>query len=403
MVLYRGPSGGEVAQQVAGIISGGAGAYQQQQELQSAKDVANDPNATPMQKAIAVSKINPKLAPQVLKEQRMSQLGAFLSSGDARAPVGAPPGAAPTGIPRAGVGVEDVSVSAEEEVVPEEGAGLEQVPTEKLERAAIEFPEYAQAINPILTRRQADEKNQQQLFIADRKFATEQNKPYVTRIEQIKDSMPRKEQALNLARTAIESGDLGAFSRNNLAKIFGRPELETASGAQLNLAVKENLIANLSRVSGRAQNKWLEQVAIGAFPQAGKSESANQIVQTALEAESALDRAESEISDALSEKEFAEVGYLKAGFRNRVQSQLKPIEDGIMRRASYRSRQIVEQEKGPKELSNMAQRKVPPGTPLTQQMFREFTRQTKDAVKALERAKNLGYTVYSIEEIKEYE
>jgi len=280
---------------------------------------------------------------------------------------------------------------------------------DELIKGVAAFPELAPAIEEELKKRRENEKREQekekfkqQVFQKDRDWNTQMSADFRKHITGIKRSLPATEAALQLSRNAIESGELGPWSANNLASILGRPELLSASGAALNLAAKENLLGNLARVSGRAQNKWLEQVALSAFPRAGQSMAANLTIQEGIEADLALRKAQSDAYDLISQQDMQKQGYEGADIEKRVNEAIRPIEDEILKRTSYRTRSIYEGEKSQKELSKLANKKAPFGTPLTREMFRVMLRKTGSPEKAIERAKQLGYVIYPTEKIQEY-
>lgn len=293
---------------------------------------------------------------------------------------------------------------------------LAQMTDDQLKEGIARFPQVAPALEQELKDRreariaqQNKEKFQQNIFEKDRDWNTKMSDDFRKYIIGIKRSIPQTEAALSLSRTAIESGELGAWSANNLAGILGRPELLTASGAALNLAAKENLLGNLARVSGRAQNKWLEQVAIGAFPRAGQSLAANLTVQEGIEADLALRKAKAEAYDLISEQDMKKQGYEGADIEKRVNAAIQPVEDEILKRTAYRTRSIYEQEKGPKELAKIANKQPPTGTPLTRGMFQVYFNKTdknldiqERSKAAIKKAKQLGYVIYPDAKVQEY-
>lgn len=383
-------------QQGLANILGGFQELEQQKQQERINSILQSPNASSLQKALAV-KDNPKLAAEFLKQERLSQLGQHLRGlrEDFRTP-----GFVPSDMQRSPQMQEEVQVTEEEGL-------FGGVPESKLQETMTLFPETAPAIKEELAGRRDREKlaekrkeAQRKEFVEERSFATQQTKPYVERIEKIKDSLPTKQRALSLARNAIESDEVGKFSQNRIADIFGVPELKTAKGAELDIAIKENLISNLSRVSAKGTNLWLEKVMSTAFPRVGQSKEANLTVQEALEAEAAIDKAETEVFDKLSQDDIQKFGYIKPDIRSRVNKELAGLENEIMKRASYRTRELFENEKGYKKLEN---KPVVRGTPLTRGMFRHLVSDTGSIEKAFKRAKDLGYTIYSNEDVIKYE
>lgn len=260
--------------------------------------------------------------------------------------------------------------------------------------------------NADLSRADALERNankDKELAIKERAFAVTQNKPFNEETDKIAKSLPLKKQALQLAESAVESGEVGPLSRNNLAKIFNRPELKTASGAALDLAIKTNLISNLSRVSAKGTNLWLEKQLLNAFAATGETQASNMTKLEALKAEKELDEAQVATRDKLLEQDIAQFGAEQPYLGMRVNKELAPIEKEIMDRASFRIRKIYEKEKGYQNMNAKWNKSVPLGTPLTPEMGLILLNKTGSPEKAASLAKKLGYTIYSAEKIGQYE
>lgn len=246
-------------------------------------------------------------------------------------------------------------------------------------------------------------KDKRKAFADDRKFALATNKDYMTRVNDLKTAMPLKSQALSMAEAAVMSGKVGPWSGNNLAKITGIDAFQDASGASLNLAIKQNLLGTLSQVSARATNKWLEQVALNAFAGVGKPEEANQTILEALKTEHELSEAEIAVRDQVLAQDVTESGAEQPYLQQRVNKILDPIQKEILQKGSYKTRVIYEKAEGYDHLLHNWNKPVPKGTPLTPQMGIILLQKTGDKEKAGEYAKQLGYSIYSANKIREYE
>lgn len=258
---------------------------------------------------------------------------------------------------------------------------------------------YENKANQIRKDVRADKK----LAMDERQFAVNQNKAFNEETDKIQKSLPLKSQALDLAESAVSSGEVGPLSRNNLAKIFNRPELKTASGAALDLAIKTNLISNLSRVSAKGTNLWLEKQLLNAFASTGETQASNQTKLEALRAEKALDEAQVATRDRILNEDLEKYGAEQPYMGMRVNKELAPLEKQIMERASFRIRRIYEKEKGYQNMNAKWNKSVPSGTPLTPEMGLILLNKTGSPEKAASLAKQLGYTIYSAEKIGQYE
>lgn len=247
----------------------------------------------------------------------------------------------------------------------------------------------------------AEQKFAQQKFESERTFHTKQAEKQQEKVDALRESVPRKEMALNFARDAIESGDMSYFSPDKLADVTGIDLFRTAKGAQLLTAGKENLLSNMSRISARGTNKWMEQRLNSVFPKIGQSKEANLTVQEMLEGEVALDQAYMNSFDKISEEDMNKYGYVKKDISKRAYEDIKPIEKQIGDRTAYRMKQIEEEEKGFTNLKKQVGKNVPKGTPLTLQMAKLY--KDKFGENAIKVAEKNGYRIPSVEEFEYYQ
>jgi hypothetical protein len=232
----------------------------------------------------------------------------------------------------------------------------------------------------------------------ERAYHTQFSKPIEENVAKLRDAIPKKEAALNLARNAIETGDLSFFSPDKLADFTGLDLFRTAKGAQLITAGKENLLGNMSRASARAQNMWFEQRLNSMFPKIGQSEEANLTTAEMIEGELALDKLYQEEFDRMSAKDEQDLGYVRKDIDRRVRDEIKPREKQIFNRTMYRLRELEEQEMGTSKLQSQIGKNVAKGTPLTLAMAKLYKDKFGD--KALAVAKKNGYYIPTLDEFK---
>lgn len=256
-------------------------------------------------------------------------------------------------------------------------------------------------LNPQLGKVLQDQvKAEQKQFEGERSYNSEYTKKAHEKADQLRESIPRKEMALNFARNAVETGDLSFFSPDKIADITGLDIFRTAKGAQLATASKENLLSNMGRVSARAQNIWFEQRLNSMFPKIGQSKEANLTVQEMLEGEVAMDNAYLQEYDRLVEEDTKKYGFEKKDVEKRARDAVKPIEKEILARTGYRMKEIEEQEKGLSSLKKEVGKNVSPGTPLTLAMAKLYKEKFGDDALAI--AKKNGYKIPSLEEFQTY-
>lgn len=239
-------------------------------------------------------------------------------------------------------------------------------------------------------------------FVEDRNFHAKGLAKTEENIEKLRKTLPRRERVLNLARSAIESGEIGQFSQNRIADIIGGPigdALRTKSGAQFGLAAKENLVTNLGEISARGVNMFMEQRLLDAFSKVGQSEAANLAVQDFFEAENDIEKAYLKEYDRLAAEDERRFGYKRNDLAKRATEASKDEEQKIFNRSSVRQRQLQEREKGVPWMYKQTEKKVEKGTPLTPEMYRIFIEKLGDPEKALIRAKQLGYKIYPPNEL----
>lgn len=238
-------------------------------------------------------------------------------------------------------------------------------------------------------------------FESERKYHTDYSKELRKNVEDMRLALPRTEMSLNLARDAVESGDVGAFSWGHIADVTGFDSLRNAKGAQLINAAKENLLSNMNSVSAKAQNIWFEQRMNSMFPKLGQSKEANLTMQEMLEGEAALKKSYINEYDRIAKQDEKEYGFERKDIGSRVDDALKSKRQEILDRTSFRLKEIEENEMGLEKLKEKVGKKVVKGTPLTFAMAKLY----HDAFgeKAFDVAKKNGYTVPTLEQFRMYQ
>ena len=250
-----------------------------------------------------------------------------------------------------------------------------------------------------LDRQEKESEKSQKSFESERSYHTQFSKPLEESVNTLRNTLPKQEHALNFARQAIESGEVGAFSMNHIADVMGLDSLRDKTGAQLVLASKEQLLPTLGRLSSKAQNLYMEKRMASMIPQIGLKDEANLTMQEMLEGEAFLDRAYLTEFDRLSGEDQNQYGFVKKDIDKRVHASMKPLETEISKRTNYRLREIEENSMGLKSMNEKVGKDVKiPGTPLTLAMAKLYKNKFGD--KALEVAKKNGYYIPTLEEFK---
>lgn len=251
-----------------------------------------------------------------------------------------------------------------------------------------------------MDRRKEEKKTTRQTFESERQYHSGYTKELEKNANLMRDMIPKKEMSLDFARNAIETGDVSFFSPDKLADALGPKGdvFRTAKGAQLITAGKENLLTNISRVSAKAQNQWLEQRMNSMFPKIGQSKEANLTVQEMLEGELALDKAYVNEFDRLSSEDEEKYGFVKKDISKRIHDNIRPLEKEVVKRTTFRMKEIEENEKGLSSLKNQVGKNVVKGTPLTLANARLY--KSKYGKEALNVAEKNGYYIPTLEEFK---
>lgn len=279
------------------------------------------------------------------------------------------------------------------------------IPDEAIAQATMMDPNLGRSLqhakDVALREKREGEKAQRKEFEGERKYHTEFSKEIEKEADVLRSVIPKKEYALNFARNSIETGDLGYFSPDKLADATGIDLFRTAKGAQLLTAGKENLLSNMSRVGSKAQNMWFEQRLNSMFPRIGQSEEANLTTLEMLEGELEMDKAYLGALDRLSNEDQEKYGFVRKDIKKRAQDSVKGEEKEILKRTSYRMKQIEENETGLSKLKGQVGNNVVEGTPMTLAMAKLY--KDKFGENALKVAQKNGYYIPTIEEFETYQ
>lgn len=243
---------------------------------------------------------------------------------------------------------------------------------------------------------------QQKAFESDRKFAFDANKDFLKEVGTDRKRLTTLSMANNQLIDAIESGNLGFMSLDNLADFTGIEALRTPQGAQFMTAVKENFLSNIAR-GGPRPNMYLERQINSMLPKFGRKREANLTTAKLLKAEEELTKKRVEVADRISQEEMQKNGKLPFDFQQKVQKEFEPLVEQIQTRLSYDIQKLREQDKGIKSLREDAKKKVLPGTPMTTQNMAVFVDVYGSPKEAAKKAKELGYVIPTREQLEIYE
>lgn len=313
-----------------------------------------------------------------------------------------------------------VNQNVAENVAAPTGAAIESIPTPRLQQLlqqAVNADDKgaAQRIGTELKRRDVQSKNAATVEAAnitaginqlnkDKRFSLDVNTPYNKRIADKKASTPVRMRAVDMAESAVRSGDVGAFSLNHIADVLKIPSLKTEEGAKLDQAIKTNLIGTLSETSAKSQNLFLEKVALDAFARPGNKESANLIKLLAVKTELQLEELETNVYDQILAEDIEKFGFEQPYIQLRVEKALKPAQNELIKGAAWKAVNLSESGKSYDKLAKRALSPVEKGTPLTERMGQILVEKAGgDIDKWKQLVRQLGYTIYSKADRERYE
>lgn len=242
-------------------------------------------------------------------------------------------------------------------------------------------------------------------FEQERKYHTEFSKPAEEKVNATIKEMPQQLFVLENARNAVESGDLGSWSKDHWANILPAEigkALRSPGGASLDTLSKFNLVGSLRDVTARAQNMYMEKIMRGAFAEIGKSKEANLATHEILEGGFAEELAHAKAFEKLSNEDMEKYGYVKKDIERRASEAAWPEQKRIMERTAYRTKELEESAKTPAQLEKSINKKVEQGTPLTANMGKVFAKKFGSYDKGIEEAKKRGYVIPSDEDFELY-
>lgn len=232
-------------------------------------------------------------------------------------------------------------------------------------------------------------------FSDNRKFESERSLPILKKIDEQRESIPLKENAIIRMKEAIKNKSKFSNAGDFLADLTGLEPLRSVKGSELVTASKEFLLGNIGRVGSRP-NQWIEQQIAKMMPQAGRSEEANTKVAAMLEAEVQIQKKRTEVADSLSEAFQQSLQYVPGTIGKDIDKAMKPYEEFERDRLSYELKRIDE------KFNGVSLRKVSQGTPLTLEMAKFLIDKYGDEKIAEKEAKDLGYSIPSASVYEEY-
>lgn len=231
-------------------------------------------------------------------------------------------------------------------------AQKQQEATNALARTIGLSPEHVQGVRPQdlsqLIRSQAEEKKalakSESVQAREReKVAAQRSGKVLERADTLREALPAKQNALRFMKDAIEEGDLGFFSPNNMAELTGIEAFRTAKGAQLITAGKEFFLNSIQRAGARP-NIFVEKQIAKMMPLIGRNKAANLTASALLGADLAVEQERVRITDELEQRFLDEKGFVPPNLGALVTKELKPRAEEIQRNLANELKEIQKTE-----------------------------------------------------------
>lgn len=234
-----------------------------------------------------------------------------------------------------------------------------------------------------------------------REYGEKTNSGLIKRMDDLRSSINKQENAINTLVNAFENDDPGAWNTDRWASMFGSigANFLTPEGALKATAIKDFLIANVAKTGSARLNKWIEQQIAAALPNLGKSREANLAISKAIQAAVQTERYSLDTYDKYRSF-YEDRGLpLPPGLDRLVQAQTDKFDLENQKRLSIDLQDIKDSTLSPKDLEALANKRVSkpgePPVPLTPR--REAIIRAKWGENTPKVAKLLGYEVSTID------
>lgn len=148
---------------------------------------------------------------------------------------------------------------------------------------------------------------------------------FLENISETEDRLPTIDTSLKMIEDAIERGEDALGTRERLADITGIEGFRTASGAELQSAIKNYFLGDLTQIKGGRPNQLIERQLLDAYPKMGRDPIANQKIVAGMKMQRDIANEKVRLTRDLEEKYLAKVGHLPPDFESIVKKKLKPI------------------------------------------------------------------------------
>lgn len=153
--------------------------------------------------------------------------------------------------------------------------------------------------------------------------SAKENTDYLNEVSQIEKDRPTTEFALGMMEDSL--GDAGKWNaaKDWLADHTGFKGFRSAAGTELDSAIKQYFLGDLTSIKGGRANQFLEKQIRDAYPSAGQDPIANQKILLGMRLKEKINSLKIDKTRELEDKYIEKQGYLPSNFKSEVNKNLK--------------------------------------------------------------------------------
>lgn len=224
----------------------------------------------------------------------------------------------------------------EGELTTSQAPGGREITDEQIMSASLVDPNFARILQ---SQKEAKEKRTEKRREISSQREYERAKPIFQRADERAEQQIPKANALAAMKNALQEGNLGYFSPDNLAELTGIEAFRTPKGAEFISSGKEFFLGSLKRAGARP-NMWIEKQIQKMLPKIGRSKEANLSVVALLESEQNVENAYQEILNRLEAEDKAKYGEVKGNIGRRANAEVQKFANQEQKRLEKELRQI---------------------------------------------------------------
>lgn len=208
---------------------------------------------------------------------------------------------------------------------------------------------------------------------------------FLEAIDAAEDKMPIADISIKLAEEATEDPGKWAAFRDFLSEKTGYEGFRSAKGAELQSAIKQYFLGDLSSIKGGRPNQLIERQLLDAYPRIGRDPISNQKILVGMKMQQEIQREKVKIAREMEENFLSKQGYLPPGFQSMVKKQLKPFAEKVEKNTIKKLDALSKYQKG---YESMATKQLRKGETLMLSPDGEYEAIPKES---LDEAKEQGY------------